>query len=55
MTGPHGTFRIERATNHFTVERNSDGTLTCYRDCIVVTADGVRRLYGILDDLVGEL
>lgn len=55
MTGPHGTFRIEQLTNHWTIERDAAGVCTYYRDCVVVTADGVRRLYGIRDDLVEQL
>jgi len=47
MTGPHGTFVIEQLTARHTVEWHTDGTHTTYRDCVVRTSDGVRRLYGI--------
>lgn len=52
MTGPHGTFTIESLTAYHTVTRHPDGTFTVHRDCVVRTADGVRRLYGIDVDLL---
>lgn len=55
-TGPHGlTFHIETMTAAHSVERDVDGSLVIYRDCIVRTADGVRRMYGIRVDLLDGL
>jgi hypothetical protein len=55
MTGPDGqTFTIEQLTARHTITWHPDGTKTIYRDCVVVRADGVRRLYGIpVDQLDG--
>lgn len=54
MTGPHGTFRIEQLTARHTITWHGDGTHTTYRDCVVVTSDGARRLYGIPVELLAD-
>lgn len=52
LTGPHGPFVIEQLLAYHTVERIAGGFVV-HRDCVVRTADGVRRLYGIRTDLLG--
>lgn len=54
-TGPHGTFTIESLTAVHTITWHADGTRTVYRDCVVRTSDGVRRLYGIDVDVLENL
>lgn len=53
MTGPHGTFVVEQLTARHTVEWHGR-SFTIYRDCVVRTSDGVRRVYGIPVDMLDE-
>lgn len=55
MIGPNGQpFTILQLCAQHTVQWHPDGTYTVRRDCVVLTADGRRRVYAVpvtmLDD-----